>query len=235
MLQRTCRPFLALIAAAALVAPAYLTAEASDPGDRRLAARWAEITRIDGGFLFVASSHDNRLVLSREGNRVRFHDRAMRQWRSLPRGCRTVEVARGIAATCRIPVATTPAAPLLLDIRPRLGNDRVNGSTLGAEFALQVRGADGNDVVRLGVGDDYFNGADGDDIAVGGRGEDRLVGVEGADHLSGNAGDDVLEGGNGDDTLLGGPGEDSLLCGPGTDTTDDDGDLDLPRHCEKHV
>lgn len=231
MLDRTCRAVLPLVAAAALLAPA--TAIGSGTSDRTLSPRWGKILRIDGGYRFVASEHDSRLVMARDGTRVLFHDRALRRWKELPRGCRAVAVDRGIAATCRIPAATSPAAPMLLEVLPRLGDDRVDATKLGPEFTLRVLGADGNDVVALGSGDDFFNGAAGDDRASGGIGEDELVGVGGADHLSGNIGEDTLRGGDGDDTLLGGPGEDSLFCGPGVDTTDDDGQTDGVSHCEE--
>lgn len=254
MLNRTFRTVLTIATAVALVVPAAATATAAAPadsGERVVAKRWGEITRIDGGLRYRASGHDNRLVMSRDGARIRFHDRAMRRWVSLPRGCRRVAVERGIAATCRIPVATTPADPLLLEIVPRLGDDRIDGSALGAEFRLSVLADDGNDVVLGGAGDDFVNGAmgldrvrgglgddwirtgDGHDVVDGEGGADRLVGTAGDDHLSGGIGEDQLEGGTGNDTLLGGPGSDILLCGAGTDTTDDDGDLDQPVNCEQ--
>lgn len=254
MLNRTSRTALTIATAVALVVPATATATATAPGDageRVLAKRWGEITRIDGGLRYRASGHDNRLVMTRDGTRIRFHDRAMRRWVAMPRGCRRVAVARGIAATCRIPVATTPADPLLLEIVPRLGDDRIDGSALGAELRLSVLADHGNDVVLGGAADDFVNGAmgldrvhgglgddwirtgDGHDVVDGEGGADRLVGTAGDDHLSGGIGEDQLEGGTGNDTLLGGPGSDILLCGAGTDTTDDDGDLDQPVDCEQ--
>lgn len=256
MLPRTTRAVLTLAAAAALVAPSAVTSEAADRADRAdrgVSQRWAEITRVDGGFRYRASLHDSRLVLSREGTRVRLHDRAMRRWRSLPTGCRRVAVERGIAATCRVPAATSPADPLLLEIMPGLGDDRVNGSALGAEFRLRLLGAAGNDVLLGGAGADFVNGSggadradgglgadvlrtgDGNDVAEGGLGNDTLTGVDGDDWLSGSAGDDVLNGGTGDDTMLGGPGADDLFCGDGIDTTDDDGQTDGVQHCENVV
>lgn len=251
MLRRISRASLALVAAATLTLPAV--AIASDPGaaERLRAQRWGEITRIDGGLLFRASQHDSRLVVTRDGARVRFHDRALRRWLSIPRGCRRVAVETGIAASCRVPDTTTPADPMLLEIVPRLGDDRIDASALGAEFQLTVLADAGHDVVFGGAGNDYVNGAFGvdrvhggagkdfirsggaADIVDGGTGDDRLVGLESDDWLSGNEGDDRLEGGVGNDTLLGGPGSDVLLCGDGNDTSDDNTpDDDAARHCE---
>lgn len=250
MFPRTTRAVLTATFTAVLLVPGTAqTAAPAGSAERAVSARWAEITRIDGGYRFLASEHDNRLVLTRDGERVRFHDRAARRWRSLPTGCRPVAVTTGIAASCRVP--TTAASPLLLEIVPRLGDDRVDGARLPAEFRLRVLGSGGSDVMIGGAGPDFFNGADGadrgfggpgqdllrlgdgDDVAEGGPGWDDLIGTAGNDHLSGNAGDDQLEGGVGDDTLLGGPGSDALLCGPGTDTSDDDGQVDGALQCEK--
>lgn len=182
-----------------------------------------------------------------------FHDRALRRFReALPRGCRQITVTTGIAASCRIPAAATAATPLLLQIVPQAGNDRVDGSTIPARIRLSVEPGPGDDTVFGGTAADILNGAlgidtvsggpgadlikvgDGNDVADGGPGDDRVVGGDGNDELAGSIGHDQLEGGPGDDLLLGGPGHDSLLCGPGEDTTDDDGDVDGPVNCE-HV
>jgi len=244
---------IALAATLTVLAPSAVDAAPRAAQERAGEQRWAEITRVEGGFRYRASQHDSRLEMTRVGDRVKFHDRALRRFLSIPRGCRQVAVERGIAATCRIPGTTTPADPLLLEIVPRLGNDRVDGRELGAEFKLSVLADDGDDVVFGGAGRDFVNGSigvdrvhggpgddwiragEGDDIAAGGAGHDRVVGSAGNDQLAGNVGDDVLEGGVGNDLLLGGPGEDTLLCGDGVDTTDDDGDLDEPRRCEQTV
>jgi serralysin len=246
------RTALAIAGAAALTLPLAGAVDAAPrPGQERLGEqRWAVITRIDDGFRYRASEHDSRLVMTRVANRVRFHDRALRRFLSIPPGCRQVAVERGIAATCRIPDTATPANPLLLEIVPRLGNDRVDGSELGAEFKLSVLADAGDDVVFGGAGDDFVNGSigvdrvhggpgndwirtgDGNDVADGGAGHDRVVGTAGSDQLAGSVGNDLLEGGIGNDLLLGGPGEDVLRCGDGYDTTDDDGDLDSARNCE---
>jgi hypothetical protein len=242
-------PALVLIAAPTLTVAAT---DAAPPDDRAPSPRWAEISRIDGGFRYLASQYDNKLSITRSGGRVVFHDRTMRRFReALPNGCRRVTVERGIAASCRIPATATGADPLLLEIEPQAGDDRVNGSTLGAELRLSVEPGAGDDTVLGGAAGDLLNGAlgidhveggpgadvikvgPGNDVASGGVGADRVVGGDGADQLAGNAGDDLLEGGDGDDTLAGGPGEDSFLCGPGNDTAVDDDDADGVHHCEQ--
>lgn len=252
MLRRISRAALVLAATAAVLFPAT-------PGDagadkRAPSPRWAELTRIDGGFRYLASLHDNKLTIKRVGDRVVFHDRAARRFReSLPNGCRRVTVERGIAASCRIPATATGVDPLLLAIVPQAGSDRVNGSTLGAELKLSVEPGPGDDTVLGGAADDLLNGAlgidhvtggggkdlikvgPGNDVADGGAGRDTVVGGDGNDELSGGSGDDELNGGAGDDLLLGGPGADDMFCGPGFDTTDDDEQFDGVQHCEERV
>ncbi len=253
MLQLLFRGALATAAMVALCVP-VASAEASPTADRPLSKRWAEITRVEGGFHYEASPHDNNVSITRVGNRVVFRDTAARRFRkALPRGCRRIQAAQGIAASCRIPATATEANPLLLEIVPQAGNDRVDGSTLAAELRLSVEPGPGDDTTLGGAADDLINGALGNDHADGGEGEDlirtgpgndvasggpgidRLVGGDGADELSGDDGDDLLEGGPGNDTLLGGPGMDTLLCGDGVDHSDDDGDLDSEHHCELPV
>jgi len=224
-------------------------AEAAGP---KPSPRWAEITRVADGLRFVASKHDSRLTVTRDGGRVVFHDRALQRFReALPAGCRRVAVTRGIAASCRVPAEASATEPFVLEIRPQGGNDRVDGGGLGAELRLRIEPGAGDDTVIGGAGDDLLNGAlgidtvsggpgrdkistgPGNDVADGGAGDDRVIGADGNDFLTGSVGLDTLEGGDGNDTLLGGAGEDSLLCGNGFDTTDDDGETDLVRHCEQ--
>jgi hypothetical protein len=251
MLLLMSRAALAVVASTALVLPTSVTT-AAPPGERAPSPRWAELTRVDGGFRYAASMHDSRLSITRSGGRVVLHDRAMQRFRkALPAGCRRVAVQRGIAASCRIPATATVADPLRLQIVPQAGNDRVNGSTLGPAVRLFVEPGPGDDTVLGGAADDVLNGAlgidhvlggpgadlikvgPGNDVAAGGAGDDRILGGDGSDELSGNDGDDVLEGADGNDLLLGGAGSDSLLCGNGTDTSDDSiADDDAPRHCE---
>ena len=262
MLDRTFSTLLTVATTAALLVPAAAAGAPGPPAstgsgeqverlERVVAKRWGEITRIDGGLRFRASQHDSRLVMTRAGARVRFHDRALRRWLFVPRGCRRVAVETGIAATCRIPAGTSPTAPLLLEIVPRLGDDRIDGSALGAEFRLTLLGDAGRDVLIGGDGSDYFNGAfqgdravgnggddfirlgDANDVAYGGPGKDHVVGLAGDDRLFGGDGDDLLEGSEDDDTLIGGPGIDNLRCGLGTDARDNDPDDPASRDCER--
>ncbi|MEZ0578681.1 hypothetical protein [Nocardioides sp. MH1] len=257
MLPRTRLALLSLaLGALALVVPAASLASthgADGGADRTVTKRWIQISRIDGGFRYQASLHDNDLTITRTGGRVLFADRAARVVRTLPHGCRRVAVETGRAVSCRIPATTSVAQPLQLRIEPQRGDDRVDGSALTAEMQLTLLGAQGDDELLGGAAADFVNGAagvdqvhggpgndtirtgDGDDVADGGVGDDHVIGTAGDDQLAGSVGDDVLEGGDGNDLLLGGPGEDSLLCGDGDDTTDDDGELDLVRHCEHTV
>jgi mRNA-degrading endonuclease toxin of MazEF toxin-antitoxin module len=212
-----------------------------------------EITRVEGGLRFRSSLHDDRVTVTRSGDRVRFEDTAARVVRALPRRCRLANAEAGRAVLCRIPADISAGSPLRIDVEPGGGNDQVDGSTLGVEIRLDVLGAAGDDDIATGAGADSVNGAggidtvrsgdgndfvrvgDGDDIADGGTGDDHILGTAGNDQLTGNTGDDVLEGGDGNDLLLGGTGEDSLLCGNGIDTTDDDGDTDRPHQCENTI
>jgi Ca2+-binding RTX toxin-like protein len=239
----------ATVLALGLVAPAAH----ADETDRTVMKRWIQISRVDGGFRYQASLHDNDLTVTRSGSRVLFADRTARVVRTLPRGCHRVSVETGRAVSCRMPAGASPETPVVLDIEPQRGNDRVDASALGAEFTSTLLGAQGDDELLAGAGADFVNGAggvdqvhggpgndtirtgDGDDVADGGVGDDHVIGTGGNDQLAGSVGDDVLEGGDGNDLLLGGPGEDSLLCGDGDDTTDDDGELDLVRHCEHTI
>ena len=242
---------LTTVLAVGLVAPTA-HAGATDHADRAATRHWIQISKVDGGYRYQASLHDNRLTVTRVGDRVRLADTTARVIRGdLPRGCRRAHADRGRAVSCRVPDGTSAAAPLLLDIEPQRGDDHVDASALGAEFKLSLLGAQGDDELLAGGGDDFINGADGvdqvhggpgndsikvgagDDIADGGEGDDVVIGTAGNDQLAGSVGDDRLEGGDGNDLLLGGSGSDVLLCGDGTDRADDhEVDDDTSRHCE---
>ena len=88
-------------------------------------------------------------------------------------------------------------------------------------------GADGNDVIAGGAGEDLIYGEGGadtisggadDDTVYGGAGDDSISGNNGDDFLLGGDGDDNINGGNGDDTLCGGDGDDALTGGAGDDS-----------------
>lgn len=81
-----------------------------------------------------------------------------------------------------------------------------------------LRSGDGNDIVALDAGSDYFEGGRGEDTASGREGADTLWGDDGNDLLMGDAGADLLKGGRGNDDLQGGSGNDRLWGGNGDDT-----------------
>lgn len=97
----------------------------------------------------------------------------------------------------------------------------------GSVERLELRGnaisGTGNVFANLIFGNAQANvlsGADGNDQLAGGLGDDTLSGDDDNDDLEGNEGDDVLRGGLGNDTLLGGADDDMLRGGDGLDTLD---------------
>lgn len=95
------------------------------------------------------------------------------------------------------------------------------------DYALKVRGSQGDDIVESFGQDDVLRGLDGNDVLWGRRGadhlfghtgDDELRGHNGADELRGGLGNDVLRGGYGKDILIGGIGDDTLTGGSGGDT-----------------
>ncbi len=195
----------------------------------------AMITRSKSGYIYRAGQQDSRLEITRVKRGLRFHDAGTRRWRSLAKSCRRAHARVGVAAVCSVPGRTSHTNPLLLQIWPRLGDDFVDGSSLSASFDMSVLGDAGNDVARLGAGDDFFNGAfgrdrvrggagsdwlrtgDHADVLHGGRGNDRVVGVGGNDVVKGGSGNDRVEGGAGRDRVYSGRGRDRLSCGGGRD------------------
>lgn len=95
------------------------------------------------------------------------------------------------------------------------GNDVVDASTL--DRAVVLNGADDNDQLLAGAGNDVLRGGRGDDILRAGAGRDRLIGNEGNDLLEGGADYDVLISGSGNDTLRGDEGNDQVQGGLGND------------------
>lgn len=88
--------------------------------------------------------------------------------------------------------------------RATIGDDSVIGST----FADAVDGLGGDDVLRLGLGNDDADGGLGNDTLIGGQENDMLAGASGIDWLYGGFGDDTLVGGSGSDRLKGRDGAD---------------------------
>jgi serralysin len=131
--------------------------------------------------------------------------------------CSAVRVDKGVAAVCPVPGDVTEQKPMLIEIWPRLGDDYVDTSSLGAEFQVAALVDDGRDEVYLGAGDDFVNGAMKKDIVRGGGGDDWIRTGIGPDDIDGGPGDDKLVGGKGRDTIRGGPGADRIGGGPGKD------------------
>ncbi|NPC96644.1 calcium-binding protein [Nocardioides sp. zg-DK7169] len=198
------------------------------------------LTRTAHGYRYWSGQQDNDITLRVRGNRIRITDTGTKRFKRLAGSCRRVPVRRGIGASCRLPDAS-PRKPVLLEIWPRLGDDRVDASTLSASFAVAVLGDAGNDTARLGAGDDFFNGhtgrdrvwggrgrdwiraGRGNDVIHGGAGRDQLIGQDGRDRLHGGAGDDRVGGDDGHDRLWGGRGRDFVLGGNGRDRAWTDG------------
>ncbi len=77
------------------------------------------------------------------------------------------------------------------------GNDRLRAGN----WASQLFGGAGNDILEGGDGEDLLDGGLGSDFLQGGNGSDRLIGGDGDDVLNGGfVGDDLLDGGAGVDT-----------------------------------
>lgn len=102
------------------------------------------------------------------------------------------------------------------------GNDtvRINAGktdSLPASYPISIKGGEGNDVLRAGLGDAVISGEGGSDIAAGFTGDDRLIGGPGNDGLVGFTGNDVLSGGDGSDALFGQKGRDTMRGEGGND------------------
>ncbi|HEX8233212.1 MAG TPA: calcium-binding protein [Caulobacteraceae bacterium] len=99
------------------------------------------------------------------------------------------------------------------------GNDEINGSSFddtifGGAGNDQIDGAGGGDVVHAGEGDDYVLG---ESFSFGDGWDDRLFGDAGNDLLDGLDGNDTLDGGDGADVMLGYAGDDRYKGGAGAD------------------
>jgi serralysin len=188
------------------------------------------------GYLFRAGQQNTNLTISQVNGRLRFVDKGTAKWKWLPKACHRISVPQGVGASCAIKSKFTLAAPMLVEVWPRLGNDVVDSTALSARFDISFLGDKGDDTARFGAGNDFFNGAQdndtgyggagndwirtgiGDDFIDGQAGDDYLVGVDGKDVIYGGPGDDRLYGINNDDKLYAGEGTDFLSCGNGRDT-----------------
>lgn len=122
---------------------------------------------------------------------------------------------------------TVPGQPLPTEFADQIfglgGKDLLHGlggddMIRGAGGRDKLYGGDGNDDLRGGGGNDIVYGGNGDDSIAGGRGHDRLFGDDGDDTIRGGKGNDVLDGGAGDDVLDGGRGSNTLTGGEGADS-----------------
>lgn len=168
----------------------------------------ALIIRTRYGYRLIAAAQNSHLRLKVMNGRLRFRDTRVRSWKSLPSMCTRLRVSPGVAASCRIPDSTGTANPLLLEIRPRLGNDHVDGRGLPASFEMAVLADAGRDTLFGGRGNDYLGGAMGRDRALGGAGRDWIRGGDGRDRLWGGRHGDAIVGMAGRDDIHGGGGKD---------------------------
>ena len=168
----------------------------------------ALILRTTHGYRFISGAQGARLRITVAGDRLRFRDTGLWSWKSLPDSCTKVRVSRGKAASCAIPDGASIEAPVLLEIRPRLGNDRVDGRGLPARFQMAVLADAGRDTLFGGRGHDYLGGATDNDRSYGGAGNDWIRGGDGRDRLYGGKHADWINGLSGRDRIRGGAGTD---------------------------
>lgn len=220
----------ALLSIAAVVVPCGLVAPAHAygpmyPHDTVLNGQYkliplknqAMITREEHGYRVRGGQQDNHLVVTHTPGSLRFHDAGTREWKSIAAGCQEVRVDKGVAAVCPVPGDVTEHQPMLIEIWPRLGDDHVDTSSLGAQFQVAALVDDGRDTVLLGAGDDFVNGAMKRDVVRGGAGDDWIRTGIGPDDIDGGPGDDKLVGAGGRDLVRGGTGADRIGGGPGLD------------------
>ena len=195
----------------------------------------ALLNRTAHGYLFRAGQQDTDLTMTYPDGRLRVVDTGTQSWKWLPGACTEIDVPQGVGASCAIGSKFTDAAPMLVEVWPRLGNDVADSTALPALFDVSFLGDKGDDVAYLGAGNDFFNGAQeadrgyggagrdwirtglADDFIDGGADGDYLVGVDSHDTIYGGSGDDRLFGIDGDDKLFAGDGNDYVSCGNGVD------------------
>lgn len=183
----------------------------------------ARIIKTKCGYRYRAGQQNSHLVITQQGNKLRFVDRRTDRIDVLAGPCTEIKGVRGIAAKCRIPSGYSASHRMLIEVWPRLGNDFVDGSKLSDTFSMTVLADGGNDTALLGAGPDFFNGAFHHDRVRGGAGDDWIRTGDHRDRVNGGPGSDYITGGYGDDTIVGGEGVDRLYCGPGRDRAFRDG------------
>ena len=168
----------------------------------------ALIIRTAYGYRFISGSNGARLRITEANGRLRFRDSGLRSWKSLPGSCRKAKASQGRAASCAVPGGASTRNPVLLEIRPRLGNDVVDGRGLPARIEMAVLADAGRDTIYGGAGNDYLGGAMDRDRAFGGAGKDWMRGGDGRDRLFGGPHSDWIIGLEGRDRIAGGGGRD---------------------------
>lgn len=179
-----------------------------DGAQPKVTGHQALILRTTHGYRFISGAQGARLRIKVVNDRLRFRDTGLWSWKSLPDECRKVRVSPGKAASCAIPEGASTEDPVLLEIRPRLGNDRVDGRGLPARFDLAVLADAGRDTLFGGRGNDYLGGATDGDRTYGGGGNDWIRGGDGRDRLHGGKHADWINGLKGRDRIRGGGGDD---------------------------
>jgi len=86
---------------------------------------------------------------------------------------------------------------------------KINGDSAADFFdfsteidAFHITGAENEDTIIGGEGDDVLHGGDDNDTVIGGAGDDTVHGGDGDDRLDGGTGNDNVKGGDGFDTLV---------------------------------
>ena len=179
-----------------------------DDGPQPSVRNQAKIVRTAYGYRLIAAQQNSNLRLKVVDGRLRFRDTRVPSWKSLPAACTRQRVSPGVGATCRIPGDTSAANPSLIEVRPRLGTDTIDGRGLPAGLEMAVLGDAGRDTLFGGRGNDYLGGASDRDRSHGGAGRDWIRGGSGSDRLRGGAHSDWINGLSGRDVIIGGSGKD---------------------------
>lgn len=111
------------------------------------------------------------------------------------------------------------------------GDDEIHSEDVAGEpdFARDIYGDAGNDLIYGSAGIDSLYGGEGHDLLVGMAGNDIIFGNTGNDRIYGNAGADTIHGNEGDDTVNGGFGADSIYGNAGDDVLMGGGSGDIIR------
>lgn len=156
----------------------------------------AVIRKSKFGYVYISGKHNSHLTVKyvhRKGKRniLRYRDTTTLRAKLPRNGCKKEHVKKGVSVICTIPKKLR-GKKVFVQVWPRLGNDYVDGSSLGRRFRLWVLTDAGRDVVKGGAGDDFVNGAKGDDKMWGGKGHDWLRGGPGHDRIHGGPGKDRI-------------------------------------------